>query len=1142
MPFHKNISRFRSLFCTVLIITLMVGFSAPTFQINVDSTQALGLAEDPMNEKIRAMADSINNLELAIGKPDELQKAKDSLRMAWEDMQTQFSSELSKLKSSNMDPIILERYTDFIKHYEEQILTLNARIDSLITNPANTDELALLEEQLKQFSQKPYKANVENPTPFQVAEHQTLRTLPIEDFPGFSGASPSNFSLINTEQDSNNQTQSLNKTSIHKSAPSLSRSTDYPQPLLDLANELDNDPLQIFNYVYNNIEFIPYYGIKKGSYNTYLERAGNDMDIALLLSDLLEIAGYETNLKQGQVQLTPEQIQTWVGMDDPMAAAEHIVDGYVPMLVYVDDEDALVYTLVEHVWVEAYLPYGDYRGTQGSDLDYQWIPLDASLKRTYSSQEINVPDEMGFDSQDFFDNYLLGNYEGKPFEAFSAEVESYIEANLENRTLENALAELTFDDHNFEFLPNTLPYPVVEELGTFDDVPEELYHNIQYKILDEDDATLLDETFTVEELANKQVVLGYEAASEADQEVIDLYGTIYLTPPYLIELKPVIRINGEVAVTGETVSAAESLDFEMHFLMPEHFFTEEVTETERELIELNVNAGNDVAIAMNTDNLVYPEIYPEAVESTEFLSDQKLYRTALNYLARMADNQQEIATIMGGSFTNVGTRAFVFNGVDIEYVSGVPQTFEWKGLRLDSSSLVNYYSYFGDIDTHRKDFELLFGLEASLDESSIFEEDFDVEAMSTVKGLKMINQGLIPGISMVTIDSSNISVLDGLDISDEVKTLMRDDINAGYIIYTADQSFTYLDWTGLVYITLDPVTGDGGYIIGEGLNGGYTVEEFTGTWDIFFWNSLGTITAEIRAPVDGDIYATGRCVEYEIYYEVSYLYFFTHSWTESGCIDTTGFADGAYTIYNGYGTDETVTFTLETSGSDFENSFNQSLRFPKCDSIDGDYITPYEFPCENGRRQDGIYYDIEMIVIHYTAGSTVQDAYNRWVTDKAASAHYIVNRDGQIYHIIDDEDEAYHVVRDSQAVNARSIGIEIVNEGYDRWYTWFDDSEVYEWNGHDTWQIYPDLQYQAVKELVQYLTEKHGIPEVIFREEYENGPINFIDDIIGDAAADTLVSSFQGVVGHSALQGETDETEEKFDPGPLFDFNSLFTD
>ena len=33
---------------------------------------------------------------------------------------------------------------------------------------------------------------------------------------------------------------------------------------------------------------------------------------------------------------------------------------------------------------------------------------------------------------------------------------------------------------------------------------------------------------------------------------------------------------------------------------------------------------------------------------------------------------------------------------------------------------------------------------------------------------------------------------------------------------------TYQNWIGLVYINLDPIEGDGGYIIGEGLNGGYT--------------------------------------------------------------------------------------------------------------------------------------------------------------------------------------------------------------------------------------------------------------------------------------------------------------------------------
>jgi len=116
----------------------------------------------------------------------------------------------------------------------------------------------------------------------------------------------------------------------------------------------------------------------------------------------------------------------------------------------------------------------------------------------------------------------------------------------------------------------------------------------------------------------------------------------------------------------------------------------------------------------------------------------------------------------------------------------------------------------------------LFGLESSLDESSIFEEDYQIEAMSTVKGLRLINQGKIAGVQTKRITLANIGDIDTLQVSDNLKTKYRDLVRQGNFIYTPTKQFSYQNWTGLVYIAINPLTGAGSYIIGEGLNGGYT--------------------------------------------------------------------------------------------------------------------------------------------------------------------------------------------------------------------------------------------------------------------------------------------------------------------------------
>lgn len=60
----------------------------------------------------------------------------------------------------------------------------------------------------------------------------------------------------------------------------------------NLAQGLQNDPMRIFEFVYNAIEYEHYYGSKKGAHLTLLEGSGNDMDQSSLLVALLRAAGH----------------------------------------------------------------------------------------------------------------------------------------------------------------------------------------------------------------------------------------------------------------------------------------------------------------------------------------------------------------------------------------------------------------------------------------------------------------------------------------------------------------------------------------------------------------------------------------------------------------------------------------------------------------------------------------------------------------------------------------------------------------------------------------------------------------------------------------------------------------------------------
>ncbi len=134
---------------------------------------------------------------------------------------------------------------------------------------------------------------------------------------------------------------------------------------------------------------------------------------------------------------------------------------------------------------------------------------------------------------------------------------------------------------------------------------------------------------------------------------------------------------------------------------------------------------------------------------------------------------------------------------------------------------------------------------------------------------------------------------------------------------------------------------------------------------------------------------------------------------------------------------------------------------------------------------------IDMLVLHYTGMRSGQEAIDR-LRDPAAkvSSHYVVEEDGAIFRLVPEERRAAHAGishwRGHEALNARSIGIEIVNPGH-------------EWG----YRPFPALQMAAVCDLCLDILARHPIP-----------PCH--------------------VVAHSDIS-----PDRKQDPGELFDWEGL---
>lgn len=109
---------------------------------------------------------------------------------------------------------------------------------------------------------------------------------------------------------------------------------------------------------------------------------------------------------------------------------------------------------------------------------------------------------------------------------------------------------------------------------------------------------------------------------------------------------------------------------------------------------------------------------------------------------------------------------------------------------------------------------------------------------------------------------------------------------------------------------------------------------------------------------------------------------------------------------------------------------------------------------------------VDMLVLHYTGMKSAAEALERLRDEtpgRRVSAHYVVDEDGSVYAMVPEDREAWHAGksawRGEEGVNARSVGIEIVNPGHEFGY-----------------RPFPDAQMRSVAALSRQVIEKNEIP------------------------------------------------------------------
>lgn len=596
------------------------------------------------------------------------------------------------------------------------------------------------------------------------------------------------------------------------------------------AQELGNDPIRIYNWVRNTIEFLPTYGSIQGSSSTMRSGRGNAFDTASLLVALLRAAGTPARYVYGTVEMPASTVMNWVGgVSEPAAAQSLLAQGGVPN-ASLRSGGRTVAVRLEHVWVEAFVDFYPSKGAKNVAPD-AWVPMDASLKQYSYAQPINIESAVTYDWDSFAEQLeettshdASGTYISGVDTLALQDMANDVRAQLEEATGTEGDQALLLQKEiiavEVAVLAGSLPYKLVQIGQRLPAYSDFLRHKVQIST-----NSGLTATLVLPSMGNQKVSLRYDPATASDQATVASYGGIYNTPPYMVSVRPRLLLSGQEISQATALQMGEADEISIRFIAPQG--------NEAPVIN-NVLSGGIYSVALTTGEVLASEmpLITQRAATLQQLRDQssqsygdddigeQFYLSAMTYF--FSTDVQVNAASRVSSITNYKLPAEAMFGFTYQtgYRYGIPVRMSPNGafIDVDRNSYVatSRIGVMSDVPQFITDA----GGIASANEHGIFEQGYRLPGISTIKVLDVANR---LGKRIFTITAANISgALSQLTVPANIKSDVQTAINAGLTVTIPESLINFEAWTGTGYIATDPVTGSSAYRISGGLNGGGT--------------------------------------------------------------------------------------------------------------------------------------------------------------------------------------------------------------------------------------------------------------------------------------------------------------------------------
>lgn len=829
-------------------------------------------SDDVIGSLLRKWSEFVGNGGLNSEDRETLKQLKETLKDLHVRSLQDFQQTENELKSKGISEVILQRHKEAEDKYRIAFDDMQDKV-STVLQAKNIDKLKLavdsLHETMSQHKlEKSHEKLSPDHLPWGMPDASKTRK-PFETAANLKQIfSEESLTVATVNNESSSVQSSYGTANYAPDENDLSETPDikFTDAIKAKALELDNDPVKIYNWVRNNIEFIPSYGSIQGADYTLQKGAGNAFDTASLLIALLRTANIPARYAYGTVEIPVEKVMNWVGGVNVSEAAQNLLSqGGIPNTGIIRG-GKVTHIRVETVWTEAWVDYFPSRGAKNIEGD-QWIPMDASFKQYEFIEGLNIEDNVPFDAEGLakavIQNTAIDGEQGfiqdsgnqffeEAIEAFNLRVEEYLQNQVNGSTTDDVFNISKVIAKENRQLAAGLPYQLLTRSDNFSVLPDNLRHKFRYVLASNffgmEGSRLIAFEQSLPELTGKELALSFNPSTQADKDLVLSYfpkpdpitGEINKNdipnslPGYLIKLNAeLLRDNESIQISSEVTMGQELYEV-LAMWSPNMGWQQSVNYP---------TAGAYRAIGLGFQGINYGDIKNKRLDAEQSLTklqsgDSELINSLgrselmgkpmysnINLFMAITDLQNQIMTQKANVLAYQHPSYGVFGtGLQAGYFFGVPMEVEVTGYGMDvdrlafqfidknndSENLRNYLRAFGNVAS---------SLEHIIPEKMYATEENKAEGISATKA---ISKAVSQGQKIWQINSENVDLaLTQINIGASIENEIRNEVLAGREVITHTTPIPFADGTNVGYIISDPITGSSAYKIQGGANGGF---------------------------------------------------------------------------------------------------------------------------------------------------------------------------------------------------------------------------------------------------------------------------------------------------------------------------------